>query len=122
MPMLIKKTAMKTSFIGPTFSITSLARMACDTMRPIMNAPMAIDRPIRLERRAMAKHRPSEMIRRTSGSYFLPIQLSKRGMTLLPRTRLAPMNITMLMTIKAMEPSAGVSPTSNGAAMVSIMT
>ncbi|KQM11741.1 hypothetical protein AOA80_06880 [Methanomassiliicoccales archaeon RumEn M1] len=91
-------------------------------MRPMMNAPMAMDSPMRLDVRAMRKHSPRATMSRTSGSYLFPIQLRMGGMSLLPSSRLKTTKITMPNTIRAMLPRAGASPTSRGAAMERMMT
>ena len=122
MPMLMKNTAMNSSLTGSTFCISLWPNLDMAIIIPMRNAPMATSSPIEAETAAMAKHRPTATMRTISGEYLFPIQLMSRGTKVMPNTTDMPMNRISPTIMVAVEPSAGVSPASKGAAMVSMST
>ncbi len=122
MPTSMKKTAMNTSFIGSTLDLTVEATDDCETSVPMRKAPMAMDSPMKLESRAMAKHIPMATMMSTSEGNFREIASKTRGTKAEPMMMLSPKNTTMPTTIRTVEPRAGVSPTSRGAAKVNMNT
>ena len=79
----------------------SLAFLLLATIIPIRKAPMAMDRPAYIERRAMPNARPTDVTVRISSDTLSEIQLMIFGTILRPTTMLMIMNARIL-TIRTM--------------------
>ena len=77
----MKNIAMKRFFIGSMDFPISLLFLHPETISPIMNAPMAIDRPARVAMNAIPNASPMDMIIRTSSETLSEIQLIDRKST-----------------------------------------
>ena len=109
-PIEMKNIIMNMSFIGRMSCSMILAGFAWDTITPIMNAPIAMDSPTRVESHAMQKQSPRATIRMISSDIFSPIQSRSFGMNSSPRPMAATMNTMMVSSIQTMDSADMASP------------
>ena len=121
-PMDMKNIAMNRFFMGSMSWLISLLFLQEATIIPIRNAPIAIESPTNVDKRAIPNAIPMENTTRTSEDTLSETQFMMRGTMRSPMTMLAIMNTRMLMIITMSPLVFSDVPASMGVRMDSMMT